>query len=383
MILLLIASLSIAAEPVPVDTALAQLAAAYTGPPVADTVTAEITRDDGTIDRVSLVIESAGVGRERSIRVSIDEFTVWAADGIVRAERSTTGASRLALSVELEGLSASEMIEAKLPLGPLPQLWSIEPGGRAGCGALGRIVFDAAESNDGVITVTGSAADRNVSITLDAASGRVESMFAAMRDGTISLRAAPATPSDPETWPIPVDGRRIVERLDQLAPSGPAIEIGSLLPDLVLVREGVGQPLSAILAETPPAPVATWTLLIFAESEFLEAARAAASTIHSAAVARSMVLDPTSAYWLRHRALIVEVVREEFLRPTQAPADAPSHWRTPRPDLTLDRLPPAVGPVAIAIDSGRVVGAVQPLESPKDFGALLDQMLIPAQNRGD
>jgi hypothetical protein len=380
IILVPAAIVAAAAEPVPVDTALAKLAAAYSGQAVADTVTAEITRDDGTIDRVSLLIESAGTGHERSIRIVVDQFTVWAAEGVIRAERATPGTTGPALSVRREGLPAPEMLTAIIPLGPLPQLWTIEPGGQAHSAALGPILFEAADRQDGLISITGSAAARNVRLTIDADSGRVASLFAAMRDGSVMIRATPATPSAPETWPISVEGRRIVERLDQLSPSGPPIEVGSMLPDLILVREGLGRPLSAIVAEATSEPAAPWTILILAQPESVEDAHRAAGTIAAAAAARSKTLDPTSAYRLRHRSMVIEVVREDFPGTAAVQPTDRAGLRSSRPDLTLDRLPQAAGPIAIAIDSARVVGAMQPLERPENVGALLDQMLIAAQN---
>jgi hypothetical protein len=194
------------------------------------------------------------------------------------------------------------------------------------------------------------------------------------------IRATPATPSAPETWPISVEGRRIVERLDQLSPSGPPIEVGSMLPDLILVREGLGRPLSAIVAEATSEPAAPWTILILAQPESVEDAHRAAGTIAAAAAARSKTLDPTSAYRLRHRSMVIEVVREDFPGTAAVQPTDRAGLRSSRPDLTLDRLPQAAGPIAIAIDSARVVGAMQPLERPENVGALLDQMLIAAQN---
>ncbi|MEL7483674.1 MAG: hypothetical protein AAFN41_04895, partial [Planctomycetota bacterium] len=219
-----------------------------------------------------------------------------------------------------------------------------------------------------------------------------------LRDGAIELRAGPTEPGDPEGWNIDTAKRRIVSRIDQLAPNLAILSPGDILPDVSLQRPAGTGIAFADWHESPPddAPRSSWSLVLFADATAGEpetALKAAAETlagIRTEATARSVEATPAERFWLRFRPLIVLVLNEDTsfdvagTRPDVAGVDV---LYSARPDLTIDRLPLAPI-VAVGIDRGRVIGAMSSsdganesgAEAPLDVVRFVDQLIAPASN---
>lgn len=383
-------------QPVTVAEALQAMRSAYDTAVVADSMTYETRRSDGTFDAVSAVLRIAADEAGQQLRYETNGFVFHARSS--DAAGTLTGAGlgppepRRVLVAERPNQSAAQMLTGIIPTGPLPQLWTIE-GSRVTDPSLGAIRFTAASIDRGTISIIGDTVFGPLRLQTDAATGRCIMLRAPLRDGAIELRASPAEPGDPRTWPIDTDRRRIVERIDQLAPSLAVLRAGDLLPDVSL-QHADGAGLSLVeWHESPPntSQRSPWSLILFVDATSTDPGRAlslAVSTLEAIgreAATRRAAAAPAKRFWLRYRPLVVLVLPEEAAFDTQPPRpDAPGVdvLYSTRPDLTVDRLPLA-SLVAVAIDRDRVIGAVSATNNGAEAPLLVDQLVAPASNASE
>ncbi len=380
------------AQPVDVPQAIEKMRAAYTVGAAADHLTYETRRDDGTFDVVTAVLRAADAPDGRVLRYETSSFAFHAKTGRLAGSGVGPPEPRRVLVVEQDGRQAADLLTGLVPTGPLPQLWQPD-GGEVADPALGAVRFTEVETEGGATLITGASAYGEVRVESDAVTGRLIRMSAVLRDGAIELRASPIEPGDPEAWSIATDRRRIVTRIDQLAPSLAILSRGDLLPDLHLQRaDGTGITV-ADWHESPPedAPRASWSLILFADATSADPAaalRGAAQrldAIRQEAASRELEASPAERFWLRYRPLIVLVMPEESAfeaRGSWPDAENTELLYSTRPDLTIDRLPLAPF-IAVSIDRDRVIGAMS-ARSDGDWAQLfVEQMLEPASNNDD
>ncbi|MGP1271894.1 MAG: hypothetical protein ACTS22_01030 [Phycisphaerales bacterium] len=380
-----------AAQPaVAVDEALALLVSAGgSASPVADRVSTTVFREDGTFSSVTHTVRWVGEGEDRRLSYEIASFRFYAERGLIEGEFDAAAGPRASLVVERDGVSAEAMLTGVVPVGPMPQFWTVGADGSVVDPALGLIRFEEVSRTEGEILLIGGSPGGTVALVLDAATGRMTALEAQLRDGTLSQRAAPVDAGEPASWRIPREGRRIVSRLDQLMPAAPPIVAGSLVPDWSLRRvSGDGVSLDDWLAEAGRAPGSgPWRILLIADGaadpgSAIEAVARRASELADRAAVRGTDLGEVERFWLRHRAFGIVVIESRAYEEGRAPvlADAPPLpvvFSTQRA-MTLDLLPVGLGPIALAVDADRVIGAVVPLDDAGRLEELLDAMLSPS-----
>ena len=382
-----------------VDEALDAMRDAYATDAIADRMTYETLRSDGTFDNVAAVIRIDN-SETRTIRYDTSGFAFRAQGGVLTGAGLGPPEPRRVLVAERENSNAAEVLAEVVPTGPLPQLWTAE-GPLVTDPALGVIRFTEATTELGTTTINGSTALGSVRVQIDADSGRLVSLQAVLRDGTVELRSGPIKPGEPDSWSIETSNRRIVSRIDQLAPNLAILEPGDTLPNVSLQHpDGTGITL-ADWHDTPPegSQRAPWSVVVFADATSIDpsdALRAAAETlaeVRAESAERASEAAPAERFWLRFRPLIVLVLAEdtafetEGTRPDLANADV---LYSARPDLTIDRLPLAPL-IAVGIDRNRVIGAMgaaasvtnNGAEAPLDVVRLVDQLAAPSRNRGE
>ncbi|MEL7485310.1 MAG: hypothetical protein AAFN41_13285, partial [Planctomycetota bacterium] len=165
--------------PVSVVDSLDAMRSAYTNGTIADRMTYDTRRSDGTFDTVSAIIRIDN-GDTRTLRYETSGFAFYAMPGTLTGAGLGPPEPRRVLVAERPGSSATEMLTATIPTGPLPQLW-IEPGPFVTDPVLGVIRFDAASTESGITTITGDTALGPVSIETDADTGRLLSLRALLR----------------------------------------------------------------------------------------------------------------------------------------------------------------------------------------------------------
>ncbi len=382
--------------PVSVADALDAMHAAHAAGTIADRMTYDTLRSDGTFDAVSAVLRIDN-GDTRRLRYETSGFAFLAQPGTLTGAGLGPPEPRRVLVAEREGHTADELLTGIVPTGPLPQLWSPD-GPVVSDPALGVIRFTEASAEHGTTTITGDTALGPIRIETDAATGRLITLRASLRDGSIELRAGPVEPGDPEAWAIATGNRRIVSRIDQLAPNLAMLEAGEVLPDLSLQHpDGTGVTL-ADWHEAPPegAPRAPWVLILFADATSADPAialRRASDTladIRAESLRRRAGAEPAERFWLRFRPLIVLVLAEDEaldasgVRPDLAEVEV---LYSTRPDLTIDRLP--LAPIlAVGIDRDRVIGVLSAAGTERDSGAgapldvddVVEQLTAPSRN---
>lgn len=379
-------------QPITVEQALEALRSAYTTGTIADRMTYETRRDDGTFDAVSVELRIDAADGARSIRYETSGFAFHAQRGRLAGSGVGPPEPRRVLIAENEPFTAAEMLTGVIPTGPLPQLWTIDRNAVSDP-SLGAVQFTDVSTSLGTTTITGASAFGAVHLETDAITGRLVTLRAPLRDGSIELRASPIEPGDPSDWIVSTDHRRIVSRIDQLAPNLSMHALGELLPDSLLKRPD-GASLSLVDWHEMPAdgPQSPWSVILFADATRVspdEARRNAEDVLRSIeaeADGRRKQAGPAERFWLRFRPLIVLVLPDDgaFDRePVELVNASADVLISARPDLTIDRLPLAPI-VAVAIDSGRVIGAISETnsgaEAPLRVDRFVDQLVAPASN---
>lgn len=376
------------AQPAAIEPAAAldRLEAAYAETAVADMLTFETSRRDGTFDAVTATLRIDPDAD--AIRYDTAGFAFHASPGTLTGIDADRDDPRRVLTVDEPGVEPGELLTSVVPTGPLPQLWRAERD-EVVDPSVGVIRFTSAEQREITTVISGVSAFGTVFVELDRDTGRLITLRAALRDGSLELRAAPAEPGDPKEWAIDMTGLRPVQRIDQLAPALPRLAEGDVFPDLrLLTAEAEGRDLSEWHeSPSPGAPRAPWSVLLIADATgqppeaALASARSHLDRIASAAL-RRRADSPAEQFWLRFRPLIVVVMPEDFALAEQRRIDPPAGTDvliSTRPHRTIDRLPVSET-VAIAIDRDRIIGAIGVGTGDAAVGSFIDAMLRPASN---
>ncbi|MEL6497501.1 MAG: hypothetical protein AAF937_00330 [Planctomycetota bacterium] len=382
--------------PVSVAEALSSMQAAYASGAIADRMTYEVRRGDGTFDSVAVELRISN-GASRTIRYDTNGFAFHAEPGRLVGGGVGPPEPRRVLVAEHAGKSAAQMITGTVPTGPLPQLWAFEDA-VATDPALGVVRFTEASTELGATRLEGETAFGPVSMEIAAQSGRLISLRAVLRNGTVDLRVGAIDPGPPAEWEIETTARRRVSRIDQLAPNRTMLGATDALPDVAFqMPDGTGVSLAEWHAQPPPgAARSPWSVVLFADatasdaSHVLRQAETMLRQIKREAVRRGDGATPAERFWLRFRPLIVLVLAQETAlepagsRPRLEGVDV---LYSTRPDQTIDRLPFAPM-VAVGIDRNRVIGAIGKASEPTNNGAeapfdatgFVDQLAAPSRN---
>lgn len=211
----------------------------YLAAPRADRLSVTVTTPEGKSAKASLMVRTspgdaaATPPVPASIRLTLGPLEVFARDR--RLVATHRGNDDHVLIAEASIPLTAQAIRDLLPPVPLPHLaWLLDrsanphPYGTAAEPAPGR---------PGEF----SARDGEVSLDVDAKSGRARSITLVRRDGVrVQVEFTPIDPGDPTSWALDPGSRAVVASLDQLRPKArPGLAVGARVPELSLLDRGL------------------------------------------------------------------------------------------------------------------------------------------------
>lgn len=225
----------------------------------ADLVRVTLVRPGGRSDMHSMEVRCVP-GSSGLARLELGDLSVEARQGVLRAVHRRDPTTYVKVTPDIpagEGelkKDPASVLRAVLPPLPIPHLsLAFDAAEVDWCPLVTGLVWERAERledgpRDGVRLVgrtdTGTA-------SLEIAGARVR-RFEADLEPTgrtrIIIECEPLEPSDPDSWVLDVQGRRLVAGLGSLAPLGPATEVGESLPRLSV--QGIDGQSAPVLPES-------------------------------------------------------------------------------------------------------------------------------------